>query len=226
MSTRIGVIDFPGSTADHSLVALDQCGIEPVRLSPMVTELPDVDGVILPGGASYGNHLRCGAVARFTPVMDDVVRRAGEGLPVLGIGNGFQTLCEAALLPGALTRNESCSRVARNQLVRVESVDTVWTVAFTQDSTPSLPLDSESGRYIADSAVIDALEEHQRIVLRYVGDNPNGSLNDIAGITNDRGNVVGMMLHPELAVDPARGSAAGDAVFQSVKRFARAARFA
>ncbi len=168
-------------------------------------DLRGVDAVVLPGGFSYGDYLRCGAIARFAPVMSEIVDAAEKGMPVLGICNGFQILCEAHLLPGALVRNESLHFVCRDQALRVENVATAWTRGFDPDAQIVVPVKNGEGSYIADEATLDRLEAEGRVVFRYVSGNPNGSRRDIAGITNPAGNVVGLMPHPEHAIDPLTG---------------------
>ncbi len=200
---KIGVVTFPGSLDDQdSCRAARLMGAEAVPLWHASDDLQGVDAVILPGGFSYGDYLRCGAIARFSPVMDEVVRRAGQGMPLLGICNGFQILCEARLLPGALIRNDVRVFTARDQQLRVESAATAWTNAFTPGQTIGIALKNGEGNYQADAATLERLEGEGRVVFRYLG-NPNGSAHDIAGITNQRGNVVGLMPHPEHNVDPA-----------------------
>ena len=164
-------------------------------------DLPGVDAVVLPGGFSYGDYLRCGAIARFAPVMTEVIAAAERGMPVLGICNGFQILCESHLLPGALMRNEQQRFICRDQRVRIENASTAWTSAYDVGQHVTFVLKSGEGRYIADHSTLDRLEGEGRVVARYLEVNPNGSLHDIAGITNERGNVVGLMPHPEHAVD-------------------------
>ena len=168
-------------------------------------ELKGVDAVVLPGGFSYGDYLRCGAIARFAPVMQEIMDAAGQGLPVLGICNGFQILCEAHLLPGALVRNQSLHFVCRDQRLRVENAQTQWTRGFEPEQEIVVPVKNGEGSYIADESTLDRLEGEGRVVFRYVGGNPNGSRRDIAGITNAAGNVVGLMPHPEHAIDPLTG---------------------
>lgn len=220
MAVRIGVVTFPGSLDDHdALRAVSLSGAEAVALWHGSDTLADVDAVILPGGFSYGDYLRCGAIARFAPVMTEVVRAAGEGMPVLGICNGFQVLCEAHLLPGALVRNERQTFVCRDQGLRVESVDTTWTSAFARGQEITIVLKNGEGRYVADAETLARLEDEGRVVFRYLG-NPNGSLHDIAGICNERGNVVGLMPHPEHNVEPLTApSLDGRAFFTSVLDF-------
>ncbi|MDZ7576781.1 MAG: phosphoribosylformylglycinamidine synthase subunit PurQ [Candidatus Nanopelagicales bacterium] len=206
MSVRVGVITFPGSLDDEDAArAVRIAGHEAVGLWHADADLRDVDAVVVPGGFSYGDYLRCGAIARFAPIMAEVVARAESGLPVLGICNGFQILCESHLLPGALTRNESRHFLCRDQDLRVENVDTAWTRGFTSGSVITVPLKSGEGRFVADTQTLEQLEGEGRVVVRYVGGNPNGSFNDIAGIRNAGGNVVGLMPHPEHAVDPLTG---------------------
>ena len=206
MSPRVGVVTFPGSLDDaDSARAVSLAGGEPVALWHGDEKLPQLDAVVIPGGFSYGDYLRCGAIARFAPIMDSIVAQAGRGMPVLGICNGFQILCESHLLPGALTRNESRHFVCRDQALRVENVDTAWTQAFEVGQQIMIPLKNGEGRYVADEKTLDSLEAEGRVVFRYAGGNPNGSFRDIAGITNARGNVVGLMPHPEHAVEDLTG---------------------
>ncbi len=200
---KIGVVTFPGSLDDQdSCRAASLMGAQAVPLWHASDDLQAVDAVILPGGFSYGDYLRCGAIARFSPVMDEVIRRANQGMPLLGICNGFQILCEARLLPGALIRNDVRVFTARDQSLRVESAATAWTNAFTAGQEITIALKNGEGNYQADAATIERLEGEGRVVFRYLG-NPNGSARDIAGIANERGNVVGLMPHPEHNVDPA-----------------------
>ncbi|HWV26511.1 MAG TPA: phosphoribosylformylglycinamidine synthase subunit PurQ [Aeromicrobium sp.] len=199
---RIGVVTFPGSLDDvDAQRAVRLAGGEPVALWHGDHDLKGVDAVILPGGFSYGDYLRCGAIARFAPVMTEVVAAAEGGMPVLGICNGFQILCESHLLPGALIRNDHRTFVCRDQLLRVENTDTAWTSAYSVGQQITIPLKNGEGGFVADEATLDRLEGEGRVVFRYVDVNPNGSLRDIAGITNERGNVVGLMPHPEHAVE-------------------------
>jgi phosphoribosylformylglycinamidine synthase len=165
------------------------------------TDLRGVDAVVLPGGFSYGDYLRCGAIARFAPIMESVIDAAKGGLPVLGICNGFQVLCESHLLPGALVRNDRRKFICRDQRLRVENTATAWTSTYTTGQEIVIPIKNGEGRYVADDATLDRLEGEGRVVVRYVGENPNGSYRDIAGICNEAGNVVGLMPHPEHAVD-------------------------
>jgi phosphoribosylformylglycinamidine synthase subunit PurQ / glutaminase len=169
--------------------------------------------VILPGGFSYGDYLRCGAIARFAPVMGEVVSAARDGMPVLGICNGFQVLCETHLLPGALIRNDSRRFVCRDQRLRIENATTAWTSQYTGGDEVTIVLKNGEGAYVADTATLDRLEGEGRVVARYLDVNPNGSARDIAGITNERGNVVGLMPHPEHAVEPLCGAGTGGLPF-------------
>jgi phosphoribosylformylglycinamidine synthase len=206
MSARIGVVTFPGSLDDRdALRAVRVAGGEPVPLWHGDHDLHEVDAVVLPGGFSYGDYLRCGAIARFSPVMTEVVAAAQRGLPVLGICNGFQVLCESHLLPGALIRNSGLHFTCLDQRLRVESTSTSWTAEYTEGSEIVIPLKNGEGQYVADDATLDRLEGEGRVVFRYLGANPNGSRRDIAGIRNENGNVVGLMPHPEHAIDGLTG---------------------
>ncbi|MFC5998658.1 phosphoribosylformylglycinamidine synthase subunit PurQ [Quadrisphaera sp. GCM10027208] len=206
---RVGVVTFPGSLDDRDAArAVRAAGTEPVPLWHGDDDLRGVDAVVLPGGFSYGDYLRCGAIARFAPVMEPLVRAAEGGLPVLGICNGFQVLCEAHLLPGALIRNDSRLFVCTDQRLRVERVDTPWTNGFTAGEEIVVPLKNGEGGYVADERTLDQLEDEGRVVVRYLGGNPNGSYRDIAGVSNARGNVVGLMPHPEHAIDDVFGPGA------------------
>jgi phosphoribosylformylglycinamidine synthase subunit PurQ / glutaminase len=206
MAPRIGVVTFPGSLDDHdALRAVRLSGAEPVSLWHADANLQGVDAVILPGGFSYGDYLRCGAISRFAPVMAEVIQAARAGMPVLGVCNGFQILCEAHLLPGALIRNDVQTFVCKDQDLRVESVDTTWTSAFSNGQVINIALKNGEGRFVADEETLDRLEGEGQVVFRYLNGNPNGSLRDIAGICNERGNVLGLMPHPEHNVDPLTG---------------------
>jgi phosphoribosylformylglycinamidine synthase subunit PurQ / glutaminase len=203
---RVGVVTFPGTLDDvDAQRAVRHADGEAVPLWHGDRDLKGVDAVIVPGGFSYGDYLRCGAIARFAPVMQEVVEAANKGMPVLGICNGFQILAEAHLLPGALTRNEKLHFVCRDQWLSVENNTTAWTGRYDAKAEILIPLKSGEGSYQADEDTLKALEDDQRVVFRYVGDNPNGSRNNIAGITNARGNVVGLMPHPEHAIDALTG---------------------
>ena len=215
---RIGVITFPGSLDDRDAArAVRLAGAEPVPLWHADRDLRGVAAVILPGGFSYGDYLRCGAIARFAPVMSELVLAARAGLPVLGICNGFQILCEAHLLPGALTRNAGLRFVTRDLRLRVENTQTAWTGAYSGGEEIVVPLKSGEGAYAADPGTLAELEASGQVVIRYADSNPNGSADRIAGVCNAEGNVVGLMPHPEHAVDPLTGpSADGLRFFTSV----------
>ena len=217
---RIGVVTFPGSLDDRDAArAVRVAGGEAVALWHGDADLHSVDAVVLPGGFSYGDYLRCGAIARFAPVMGPLVDAANGGLPVLGICNGFQVLCESHLLPGALVRNDSLHFVCRDQRLRIESSATVWTSEYEPGQDIVVPLKNGEGGYVASEAVLDELEGEGRVVARYLEVNPNGSRRDIAGIANARGNVVGLMPHPEHAVEALTGpSLDGLGFFTSVLR--------
>lgn len=203
---RIGVVTFPGSLDDRDAVrAVRIAGGEAVALWHADANLHSVDAVVLPGGFSYGDYLRCGAIARFAPVMTPLVDAAKGGMPILGICNGFQVLCESHLLPGALVRNDHLHFICRDQKLRVESTSTAWTSEFEVGQEIVIPLKNGEGGYVADEKTLDQLEAEGRIVARYLDVNPNGSRRDIAGITNERGNVVGLMPHPEHAVESLTG---------------------
>ena len=218
MTACIGVVTFPGSLDDgDARRAVRLAGAEPVALWHADTDLAGVDAVVLPGGFSYGDYLRCGAIARFAPVMGPVLDRARAGMPVLGICNGFQVLCEAHLLPGALVRNDGRRFVCRDQRLRVDSASTAWTSGLTPGQEITVPLKNGEGGYVADADTLDRLEGDGRVVFRYIGGNPNGSLRDIAGISDPTGRVVGLMPHPEHAVESLTGPGTdGLAVFTSV----------
>ncbi len=202
MTARVGVVTFPGSLDDRdALRAVGLAGGEPVSLWHADPSLHGVDAVVLPGGFSYGDYLRCGAIARFSPVLEAVVAFARDGGPVLGICNGFQVLCESHLLPGALLRNAGRTFTCVDQPLVVESNRTVWTSAYGEGDRVIIPLKNGEGRFVADAKTLDELEAEGRVVFRYAGANPNGSLRDIAGIANEAGNVVGLMPHPEHAVE-------------------------
>ena len=214
---RIGVITFPGTLDDVDAVrAVRLAGGDPVALWHADRDLRGVAAVIVPGGFSYGDYLRAGAIAARAPIMDEVVAAAVRGMPVLGICNGFQILCEAGLLPGALTRNVGLHFICRDVRLRVESTATAWTGAIASPEI-LVPLKSGEGRYVADPATLAALEDEGRVVFRYVGAAPNGALGGIAGVASPGGRVVGLMPHPEHAVDPLTGpSGDGLGLFTSV----------
>ena len=215
---RVGVVTFPGTLDDGDAArAVRIAGGEPVALWHGDDDLRGVDAVVLPGGFSYGDYLRCGAISRFAPVMTSLVPAAQGGLPVLGICNGFQVLCESHLLPGALTRNGSLHFVCRDQRLRIERTDTDWTRDFAPGQEIVIPLKNGEGCFVADERTLDELEAEGRVVARYLEVNPNGSRRDIAGISNARGNVVGLMPHPEHAVEALTGPTTdGLAFFTSV----------
>ena len=207
MPVRVGVVSFPGSLDDRDAArAVRIAGAESVPLWHADPSLHDVDAVVLPGGFSYGDYLRCGAIARFAPVMDSLVAAANDGLPVLGICNGFQVLCESHLLPGALIRNDHRKFVCKEQLLRIDNASTRWTAEYREGQEIVIPLKNGEGGYVADERTLDELEADGRVVVRYLGGNPNGSYRDIAGICNQAGNVVGLMPHPEHAVEALTGS--------------------
>lgn len=205
MTARIGVITFPGTLDDVDAArAARLVGAEAVSLWHADADLKGVDAVVVPGGFSYGDYLRAGAIARFAPVMGEVVAAAGRGMPVLGICNGFQVLCEAGLLPGALTRNVGLHFICRDVWLRVTSTSTAWTSRFESDADLLIPLKSGEGRYVAPKEVLEQLEGDGRVVFRY-RDNINGSQHDIAGVSSANGRVVGLMPHPEHAIEALTG---------------------
>ena len=203
---RIGVVTFPGTLDDRDAArAVKYAGAEAVSLWHGDADLKGVDAVILPGGFSYGDYLRCGAISRFAPVMTEIIAQANKGMPLLGICNGFQVLCEAHLLPGALTRNHELHFLCRDQTLKIENTSSAWTSNFTKGQEIVIPLKNGEGSFQCDDETLKSLEDNNRIIARYVGKNPNGSRNLIAGITNERGNVVGLMPHPEHAIDSLTG---------------------
>ena len=219
MTARIGVVTFPGSLDDRDTQrAIRLAGAEPVALWHKDKDLGQVDAVVLCGGFSYGDYLRAGAIARFSPVMETVIEQAKSGMPVLGICNGFQILTEAHLLPGGMLGNDHLHFICRDQRLKVENASTAWTADYASGQEIHIPLKNMDGRYVADERTLDMLEAEGRVAFRYVtgGDaadghgNPNGSLRDIAGISNEAGNVVGLMPHPEHAVEPLVGSGRTD----------------
>ena len=204
--TRVGVVTFPGSLDDRDAQrAVRLAGADPVALWHGDHDLQGVDAIVLPGGFSYGDYLRCGAIASLSPIMAEVISAANSGMPVLGICNGFQMLTEAHLLPGGLIRNDHGSFICRDQVLRVENTDTAWTSGYATGVEITIPLKNGEGGFIADAETIARLEGDGRVVFRYVDVNPNGSINDIAGISNERGNVVGLMPHPEHAIEEGFG---------------------
>ncbi|ORM34164.1 phosphoribosylformylglycinamidine synthase subunit PurQ [Williamsia sp. 1135] len=203
---RIGVITFPGTLDDvDASRAVRLAGAQAVELWHGDGDLQGVDAVVVPGGFSYGDYLRAGAIARFAPVMGALVEAAGKGMPILGICNGFQVLCEAGLLPGALTRNEGLHFLCRDQWLRVDSTTSAWSSRFEPGAEILIPLKSGEGRFVASEDVLDELEGEGRVVFRYAGDNPNGSMRSIAGISSANGKVVGLMPHPEHATEALTG---------------------
>jgi phosphoribosylformylglycinamidine synthase len=223
---KFGIVTFPGSNCDYDAyrAVVDTLGAEAVYLWHKDHDLQGADVVILPGGFSYGDYLRPGAIARFSPIMREVIQHAERGAPVLAICNGFQIACEARLLAGALLRNDRLQFVSEHVRVRVENSDTLFTGEYEPGQVLTIPIAHGDGRYTADEPTLDRLEEEGRVVFRYVGSgddvdeawNPNGSMRAIAGIVNEQGNVLGMMPHPERAVDPLLGSADGRALFESM----------
>jgi phosphoribosylformylglycinamidine synthase subunit PurQ / glutaminase len=203
---RIGVITFPGSLDDRDAQrAIRLAGGEPVALWHGDHDLHGVDAIVLPGGFSYGDYLRCGAIASRSPIMSEVIDAANAGMPVLGICNGFQMLTEAHLLPGGLIRNDLGAFVCRDQRLRVENTSTAWTSGFDSDAEIIVPLKNGEGAFIASAETIERIEGEGQVAFRYLGVNPNGSVNDIAGVSNARGNVVGLMPHPEHATEEGFG---------------------
>ena len=223
---KFGVITFPGSNCDDDAVhaVADYLGATAVRLWHKSHDLEDVDVVILPGGFAHGDALRAGAIARFSPIMREVIVHADRGGPVLGICNGFQIACEAGLLPGALLRNADLHFVGAPVIVRVDHADTLFTSKYREGQLLRMPVAHGEGRYTADAETLSRIEGEGQVIFRYVdatgartpAANPNGAANDIAGIRNDRGNVLGLMPHPERAVDPLLGSADGLPLFESL----------
>jgi phosphoribosylformylglycinamidine synthase len=203
---KIGVVTFPGTLDDRDAArAVRYAGGEAISLWHDDADLKGVDAVILPGGFSYGDYLRCGAISRFSPVMEPIIAAAKGGMPLLGICNGFQVLAEAHLIPGALTRNQHLHFLCLDQKIRIENNSTAWTSSYSEGQEIVIPLKNGEGSYQCDDETLKMLEGEGRIVARYVGENPNGSRNLIAGITNERGNIVGLMPHPEHAVDSLTG---------------------
>jgi phosphoribosylformylglycinamidine synthase I len=219
---RVGVVVFPGSNDDRDAAwAFAALGADPILVWHGDEELPQLDAVVLPGGFSYGDYLRAGAIARFSPAMRKVGEFAAEGGLVLGICNGFQILCEAGLLPGVLRPNASLAFVCRDVAVRVERADTPFTSRCQVGQRLMIPVKHGDGCWFAPAELVAELEEREQIVLRYAGDNPNGSIADVAGVVNESGNVMGLMPHPEHATDPMIGSADGALVLASLIDSAR-----
>ncbi|MHA7872983.1 MAG: phosphoribosylformylglycinamidine synthase subunit PurQ [Hyphococcus sp.] len=211
------VIVFPASNCDRDVaVALEQAtGAAPAMVWHGETSLPDTDFIVLPGGFSYGDYLRAGAMAAKSPIMRDVIARANSGTPVIGICNGFQILCETGLLPGALLRNANLDFVCSSVSLRVENCQSMFTSGFAKGQYVDFPVAHHDGNYFADDETLDRLEGDGRVAFRYL-DNPNGSARDIAGVLNDAGNVLGMMPHPERAISPLLGGIDGSAFFKGV----------
>jgi phosphoribosylformylglycinamidine synthase I len=224
---RVAVLVFPGSNDDRdAALALEGLGAEPVLVWHADAKLPDVGAVVLPGGFSYGDYLRAGAIARFSPAMRAVADFAADGGFVLGICNGFQVLCEAGLLPGALRPNESLSFICKDVSLRVDRADVPFLAHCEVGQRLTIPIKHGEGCFFADPDLLAQLDQQGQIVLRYDGENPNGSVDDIAGLVNTNGNVMGLMPHPEHAVDPLLGSADGALILSSLVESARERLFA
>ncbi|AFY43238.1 phosphoribosylformylglycinamidine synthase subunit PurQ [Nostoc sp. PCC 7107] len=216
--TKFGVIVFPGSNCDRDVAYITRDLLDqPTRMVwHQDTDIADLDVIIIPGGFSYGDYLRCGAIARFSPVMQQVIEHAQKGKFVLGICNGFQVLTEAKLLPGALTRNRDLHFICDRVPLKVENANTPWTKTYTSGEVITLPIAHGEGRFYADRDTLSDIEDNRQVVFRYAGENPNGSLNKIAGICNRQGNVLGMMPHPERASDAMLGNSDGLNLFQGL----------
>ncbi|MUL34863.1 phosphoribosylformylglycinamidine synthase subunit PurQ [Gloeocapsopsis dulcis] len=214
---KFGIVVFPGSNCDRDVAYVTRLLQQPTRMVwHEETDISDLDVVIVPGGFSYGDYLRCGAIARFSPVMQQVVKHAKQGKFVLGICNGFQVLTEAGLLPGALIRNRDLHFICDRIPLKVERTDLPWTQSYTPGEIITLPIAHGEGQFYADEDTIKQLEDNSQVIFRYYGDNPNGSVNNIAGICNVTGNVIGMMPHPERAADPILGSTDGLGLFKGI----------
>ena len=220
---KFGVIVFPGSNCDIDLYLAikDIIKEEVVYIPHTADDLSDIDAVLIPGGFSYGDYLRCGAIARFSTVMESVIQFAAEGKPVFGTCNGFQILTEAGLLPGALLKNDSLKFVCNTQDVKVVNNQTLFTSSYQQDEVLRLPIAHGEGNYYCDEETLASLKENDQIIFTYETTNPNGSLENIAGITNKEGNVLGMMPHPERAMEDLLGSDSGRRMFESVVDYLR-----
>ncbi len=215
---KFAVLVFPGSNCDLDMyhAIKDELGEEVEYVWHDATDLSGYDGILLPGGFSYGDYLRCGAMTRFTNVMAEVVKAAEAGKPVLGVCNGFQILTEAGLLPGALLRNKNLKFMCRTVQLKVENNNTLFTNQYDKDQVIKVPIAHGEGNYYCDEATLQQLKDNNQIVFTYEGDNPNGSLENIAGIINEKGNVLGMMPHPERAVNEIIGGADGLKLFKSI----------
>lgn len=215
---KFGVVVFPGSNCDRDVAYVTRDLLkQPTRMVwHQETDISDLDIIIVPGGFSYGDYLRCGAIARLSPVMQQVVEHADKGKPVLGICNGFQVLTEAGLLPGALARNQDLHFICDRAPLKVERTDLTWTQGYKAGEIITLPIAHGEGRFYADNKTLSEIEDNGQVLFRYEGDNPNGSLNNIAGICNRQGNVLGMMPHPERASDPMLGGTDGLKLFQGL----------
>jgi phosphoribosylformylglycinamidine synthase subunit PurQ / glutaminase len=215
---KFAVIVFPGSNCDVDMyhAIKDELGEDVEYVWHDASNLDEFDGILLPGGFSYGDYLRSGAIARFSNVMNAIIKAADAGKPVLGVCNGFQILLEAGLLPGAMRRNEKLKFMCRPTELRVENNQTMFSASYEQGEVISVPIAHGEGNYYCDEETLKQLQANNQIVFKYNNINPNGSLDDIAGITNEKGNVLGMMPHPERAVDTLLGSADGLKIFQSI----------
>jgi phosphoribosylformylglycinamidine synthase subunit PurQ / glutaminase len=230
---KFGVIVFPGSNCDRDMAYVTGDILQqPTRMIwHQDTDIADVEVIVIPGGFSYGDYLRCGAIAQFSPVMKSVLEHAKQGKLILGICNGFQVLTELGLLPGALVRNRDLHFICDRASLKVERTDLPWTQSYTKNQVVSIPIAHGEGCYYADPDTLKQLEDHQQVVFRYCTDegeinragNPNGSLNNIAGICNERGNILGMMPHPERAADPVLGSSDGLKLFEGLLAIALSA---
>ncbi|SFB23651.1 MULTISPECIES: phosphoribosylformylglycinamidine synthase subunit PurQ [unclassified Bacillus (in: firmicutes)] len=222
---KFAVIVFPGSNCDVDMyhAIQDELGEEVEYVSHQADNLEEFDAILLPGGFSYGDYLRSGAIARFSNVMKEIVKAAECGKPILGICNGFQILLEAGLLPGAMKRNENLKFICRQVELKVMNNETMFTAAFNKDEIITIPIAHGEGNYFCDSETLKSLKDNNQIIFTYQGHNPNGSIEQIAGIRNERGNVLGMMPHPERAVDPLLGGADGLKLFQSIVKHWREA---
>lgn len=219
---KFGVVVFPGSNCDRDVAYVTRDLLQqPTRMVwHEQTDIADLDVVVIPGGFSYGDYLRCGAIARFSPVMQSVVKHAQQGKLVLGICNGFQVLTEAGLLPGALVRNRDLHFICDRQLIKVERTDSPWTQSYSPGQTITLPIAHGEGQFYANEDTLQQIEDNGQVLFRYEGENPNGSVNNIAGICNRQGNVLGMMPHPERASDPMLGGTDGLKLFEGLLRVA------